>query len=175
MHPFRTQRLILRPPTSSDKDNLYLLDGNPNVMQYIGDGKVKTAEFSARYLDEAIKLSDGQKGYWVAELAETGQFVGWFVLKNLDNTSETEIGYRLEEQQWGKGYATEGAAFLLCHAFETLQLDKIVAVTLPENKASQRVLEKIGLQYEKAAQFYNRAVAYYSLKKENYRAERALV
>lgn len=168
MTPIITQRLSLRVPTFADKANLFLLDSNPNVMRYIGSRNVRNREESALYLQEAMKISDGNLGYWIAESRESTDFVGLFLLKKLEDTTEIEIGYRLMEQQWGKGYATEGAKMLLHHAFINLNLERIVAVTFPENVNSKKVLHKIGLSYERDSHHYGGEVVYYSLNKVDY-------
>ena len=101
----------------------------------------------------------------------SGAFVGFCGLKYLDNTSEIEVGYRLAKKFWGKGFATEAARASLHYGFETLGLDRIVAVVQPENAASCRVIEKIGLRYEKDARFYDTDVRYFAITREEYRLD----
>lgn len=163
--PLYTQRLHLRKPKLADKTFLYQLDCNPNVMRYIADGHTKSKKESSDYLERAINLSQDTLGYWIVECKITQTFVGWFVLKPLANTPEIEIGYRIAEQQWGKGYATEGATCLIDYATQKVGLKRIVAVTIAENKASQRVLQKVGFRYEKEAYFYGQAVLYFAIEK----------
>jgi len=152
---FQTNRMNLRLPTMEDVDNLCQMDSNPNVMKYIGTGVVKTRQETIEYLEKAVAMSDGNTGYWIAEENDTGDFIGWFVLKQLENTPDFELGYRLVESQWGKGFATEGAKFIVHHAFHTLKMKKILALTLPEHKVSQNVLRKAGLEFAGKTIYYN--------------------
>jgi len=97
-----------------------------------------------------------------------------FSLQFLDGTSEVEVGYRLAKRFWGMGLAPEAAQASLCYGFEELGLDRIVAVVHPENVASQRVLEKIGLKYVKDARFYNKDLKYYAITRDEYERENAI-
>ncbi len=101
----------------------------------------------------------------------TGEFIGWFCLKHLDDTNEIEIGYRLLKEYWGKGYATEMSDKIIEYGFEIMKLNVIVGITQPGNMASQKVLKKVGLLYIKDAFYYNTHVKYFSISKEEYRAK----
>jgi len=98
----------------------------------------------------------------------SGDFVGFCGLKYLDTSSEIEVGYRLAKKFWRRGLATEAARASLRYGFETLGLDRIVAVVQPENAASCRVIEKTGLRYEKDARFYDTDVKYFAITREEY-------
>ncbi len=162
-----TTRLRLRHPRSTDIENIYALGRNPNVMRYISKGKPQTRKEAEADLDRRIRISEEQgdkgQGFWFAEEKATGEFVGWFVLNNLDKSEEIEIGYRLLEEKWNKGYATEGSQRLLKYAFQKLKLPEVVAVALEENIGSTMVMKKIGMQYIKAAPFYGFDCVYYRI------------
>lgn len=162
MDNFETQRLILRPLAKTDVDLIVQLNSDPAVMAYIGAPDT-SYENAKNYVEMRV---DGYAdkpglGIFVAELKSDGQPIGWFCLKNLGDTEEIEIGYRLLKEHWGKGYATEGAEFLLQFGFEELKLKEIVGVTLPSNIPSKRVLEKIGLQYVGVASYYGFDLSYF--------------
>src|SRR5712692_1765909 len=95
-----------------------------------------------------------------------------FTLQLLDGTSEVEVGYRLAKRFWGMGLASEAAQASLRFGFQELALDRIVAVVHPENVASQRVLEKIGLKYVKDARFYNKDLKHYAITRDEYEREK---
>src|SRR5690606_7313539 len=84
---------------------------------------------------------------WAVINKETGEFLGWCGLK-LDG-NETDIGFRFFEKFWNKGYATESAKACLDYGFNDLRLNEIIGRAMKENTASIKVLEKIGLKYEK--------------------------
>jgi ribosomal-protein-alanine N-acetyltransferase len=89
----------------------------------------------------------------------------------LDNTPEIEVGYLFAADCWGKAYATEAARAALDYGFTELDLDRIVAITRPENLASQRVLEKIGMRFERNARYYDMEVRYFSIPRARYRGK----
>ena len=107
-------------------------------------------------------------GLWAAITKPSGEFAGFCGLQHLDNTPEIEVGYRLAKRFWGMGLATEAARASLRFGFEELALDRIVAVVQPENVASCRVIEKIGLRYVSDARFYETNVKYYAISREEY-------
>jgi len=169
-----TQRLRLRPINEKDDDNIYELSKNPNVMRYLRNGKTLNraqAEGDLQHrLRENARLAEKKLGYWAIEWKPMHTFVGWLALKYLDQTEEIEIGYRILEKFWGQGVTTEASHRALQYAFEELELERIVAVALPENKASWRVMEKLGMQYEKDDHFYDNDCVYYSLQREDWLA-----
>ena len=161
----RSERLVLREFTPGDIELLFHLDSDPSVLAYIG--KPKTREESALRLDNAFqdyKRGEGL-GKWMAIEKESNLPIGWFVLNYLDETELIEIGYRLKEEFWGKGYATEMSKVLLEYGFTTIKLPKIVGVTHQENEASKKVLLKIGLEYVGIRYYYDLDCCFF--EKEN--------
>lgn len=78
-------------------------------------------------------------------------FIGWCGLHFLPVTNETEVGYLLGESWWGKGYATETATASLQYAYKQLNMMQIIALVHSDNKASIRVIEKLGMDFINAA------------------------
>lgn len=87
---------------------------------------------------------------------------------HLGTTPEIEVGYVLDCPFWGGGLATEVARASLQFEFDTLGLERIVAIARPENHASQRVMQKLGMTYEKDAFYYNCAVVYWAIAREHF-------
>jgi RimJ/RimL family protein N-acetyltransferase len=164
-----TERLLLRPFSPDDLDAFVSLNADPDVMRYIGDGKPQTKE-QTRTRFNAVLDHWKQHGFGLCTVIEktSGDFVGFCGLKFLDTSDEIEVGYRLAKRFWRRGLATEAARASLEYGFETLGLKRIVAVVQPENAASCRVIEKIGLRYEKDARFYDTDVKYFAITREEY-------
>jgi RimJ/RimL family protein N-acetyltransferase len=148
-----TGRLRLRRFTPGDVGQLVELDSDPEVMRYITYG-VPTARSTyedailPRWL--AIYEANPQLGYWAAELLADGRFIGWFHLRpDRFDPEEQELGYRLSRAAWGRGLATEVAEAVVEHGFTRVGAGKISARTLVRNLASQRVMQKCGLVFEK--------------------------
>lgn len=155
----QTLRLDLHEFTRADFDDIFRLDRDPRVMKYINGGKPmsrKEVEASLRRVLRYYRTVYGL-GVWRATRRDTGAFIGWYCLKYCPPTCDVEVGYRLLHEAWGQGFATEGATELVRYAFDDLGLDKIIGVTHPGNRASQRVLMKAGLAdagFER--KYYNR-------------------
>ena len=146
---FETERLKFRPVQLADAQLFFELDSDLLVMKYINGGTPSTmaeiVDFVPKIIERDSKLNG--MGIWMAFLKSDSSFVGWYSLKPLPGTQEIEVGYRLKQMYWGKGYATEGSKYLLHFGLTKMNLKKIVAITDPENTASKNVLTKIGLIY----------------------------
>jgi len=162
-----TPRLALRRFKPADLDDLYRLDSSPEVMRYISGGVPATREQVTTALGRVLAYYDENPGlgYWVAVRKTDDAFVGWACLCYLEGTSEVEVGYRLLPEFWGRGLATEAGRAMVEYGFRELGLDRIVGVAAPANKASCRVLEKLGLRFERMAHFYALDVAYFALER----------
>ena len=94
-------------------------------------------------------INENGWGFWAVELLDSGEFIGFVGLHSPKDTFPfspcVEIGWRLDHQYWGKGYACEAAHKALTFAFTDLNLDEIVSFTTKENKRSQRVMQKLGM------------------------------
>lgn len=161
---FETERLRLRSWRASDFDAAQRLFRDPEVMRYIPIPPIDTEE-KARELFERIRAREPATGMclWVVEDKLTGAVLGDCGLKPLDEGEEIEVGYHFFPEHWGLGYATEAARGALEHGFERLGLDRIVAVVLPENVASTRVLEKAGMRRAGERKAYGANTVFFEL------------
>jgi RimJ/RimL family protein N-acetyltransferase len=153
-----TLRLSMRDFTPDDFDDLYALNSDPRVMKFIADGKPSTRDEVARALRRFVRYPAlyPDLGIWHASRRDTGAFIGFFALNYAGKSTDIEIGYRLLRNAWGLGLATEGATALAHYGFDDLGLHRIIGVTLPGNKASQRVLMKAGLSDQGWGRYYDR-------------------
>ena len=165
-----TQRLRLRPPRREDLEDIYRLGSSSRVMRFITPGRTQDREEARQDLEKRIATAANPLGYWITELKENGAFIGWMALKPLDEGPVVEIGYRFLEDYWGRGYATEGGEKILDYAFRTLQLKKVAAVAIEENRASTRVMEKLGMQYLRNGVYYGTDCVYYEISQEEFLA-----
>lgn len=163
-----TKRLRLRPPTWADLDSIHQLGSNPNVMRFLNNGEVQSRSQARDDLERRIKQTNELTGYWITEQKEDNAFIGWMALKKLEQTKDTEMGYRFLEEFWGKGLATEAGNAILSYAFQTLNLPKVVAITIETNVASLRVMEKLGLYQAGTGIYYNTQCLYYEIAREKY-------
>ncbi len=142
---FETERLRIRAPRENDRADFVAMSMDIDVMRFISDGNL-TEEGANEIADVSINQADQAYGAWTIEDGATGEFLGWVVLMPLDESDDIEVGYGLKKSAWGRGIATEAARCLVEYGFDTLGLEEIVAITRPENAASQNVLQKVGLK-----------------------------
>jgi RimJ/RimL family protein N-acetyltransferase len=160
-----TPRLALRPFVRGDVDDLFAMDSDDRVMRYLGSGlKGRTRAECEQGIERMVQRASERPGYGLlhASLRDGGGFVGGCGLFPVPDGDDIEMAYRLPHVRWGQGFATEMARAVLAHAFDNLGLARVVGLTWPENIASQRVLEKIGMRREADAEHYGRTMFVYS-------------
>jgi ribosomal-protein-alanine N-acetyltransferase len=147
-----TDRLILRRLTLDDLDALAELYTHPAVRQYIPEG-VLTRDETREELESILRRQYGGYGYglWATILKESGAFIGRCGLLpwETDAGLEVEVAYMLDEPYWGRGLATEAARAIAEYGFARLGLKRLVCYIYPQNAASRRVAEKIGMRFAK--------------------------
>lgn len=152
MTELTTARLLLRQWRESDLDPFAAMSADPEVMRFIG-GTTTRQEASAAIERFRTHWREHGFGLWAAEIRESGEFAGFIGLAVPTFLPEVlpavEVGWRLARAHWGRGFATEGARASLNHGFEVLGLDRIVSVYHPDNHASRRVMDKLGMTWDR--------------------------
>lgn len=163
-----TLRLSMRVFTLDDFDDLYALNSDPRVMKFVADGTPSTRDEVARALRRFVRYPTlyPDLGIWHTSRRDTGTFIGFFALNYTGKSTDIEIGYRLLRNAWGLGFATEGATALAQYGFDDLGLDRIIGVTLPGNKPSQRVLLKAGFADVGWGRYYDRRLRLFAAEKD---------
>ena len=167
-----TERLILRRVTLADLDQMASINGDPEVMRYIGDGSVWTRTQSEARIRRILKVYEifPGLGLWIGEEKLTGKFIGAYALIYIPKTVEVEVGYRLQKSAWGRGLATEGARALVLYGMFGLGLDRVVGLTHPDNDASKHVLMKSGLMPHGMGNYYDKQLCYFVAEKSTFSA-----
>jgi RimJ/RimL family protein N-acetyltransferase len=145
-----TERLILRRLALSDAEFILRLVNEPSWLEFIGDKGVRNLADACDYLRKGPFAMYERHGFGLfrVELRPTGEVVGLCGLLKRDSLPAPDIGFAFLPQFWGKGYAHEAAAAVLELGQRAFGLERILAITTPGNRASIRVLEKIGLEFE---------------------------
>ena len=149
-----TERLFLRKITLDDKEALFKLHSNLAVQKYTGEPVVNSIEEIETTIH--ARINNYKKygyGRWATILKNGMQFAGWAGLAYLPEFDEIDLGYRFLPEYWGAGIATEASRAILTYGFDTLKLKKIIAIAMRENKASIKVMEKIGMEFDKFAPY----------------------
>lgn len=146
-----TKRLVLSRLSVDDAEFILRLLNEPSFLENIGDKGVRTLQDARDYLLSGPIDSYEQFGFglYLTSLRESGIAIGICGLLKRDSLDDPDIGFAFVPESWGNGYATESTAAVLAYGKRTLDLSRIVAIVSPANNDSTRVLEKIGLRYEK--------------------------
>ncbi|WP_372369595.1 GNAT family N-acetyltransferase [Candidatus Uabimicrobium sp. HlEnr_7] len=159
MQILTSKRLILRRWKPEDYRPFFLLNSDPQVMEFLP--KVLSQEESnAMILKIENHFEQRGFGFFACEEQQSQSFIGFVGLSvpqfSCDFTPCVEIGWRIAREYWNRGYATEAASEVLLYARNTLKQKEIVSFTVPNNLPSRRVMEKIGMTYVK--NFYHPAL-----------------
>jgi ribosomal-protein-alanine N-acetyltransferase len=152
MNILETERLTLRRLVPDDLDELFLLYRDPEIRRYFPDG-VRTYDETKEELEWFLNghPRHPELGLWATIHKETGKFIGRCGLLpwEIDGVLEVEVAYLLDRDFWRQGLATEAAEGILKYAFETLDLSRIICLMDPDNVASQKVAQRIGMTLER--------------------------
>ena len=151
MNVIETERLNLREVTESDAAFVLELLNDPDFVRYVADRGVRTLEDARRYIAERFTAGyrrDGF-GFWLVEPKESGVPAGICGLVRRDTLPGVDVGYAFLPSFRSKGYAYEAASAVVAYARDVLGLKRLLAITSPDNTVSMRVLEKLGLKFER--------------------------
>ncbi len=167
-----TQRLLLRQFTLADLDEYTrIIFADPDVTRFLPRRDIpprQRAEKVLKYFGEHW-LKHGY-GDWAVTDRVHGGLIGHCGLNFIPEAGEVEVEYSLAKLYWGQGIATEAARASVRYGFETLQLERIIALADPQNIASWRVMEKVGLIYQKDVFFFGMQLVYYQLTRQQFQA-----
>jgi RimJ/RimL family protein N-acetyltransferase len=146
-----TERLSLRQMTPDDAAFMLLLLNEPSFIQNIGDKGVRNLEDARNYILTGPMEMYRRYGFGLyrVDLKETGAQIGMCGLIKRDTLTDVDIGYAYLPKYWSKGYALEAASAVMAYGKDTLNLERIVAIVSPHNAGSIKLLQKIGLKFEK--------------------------
>jgi ribosomal-protein-alanine N-acetyltransferase len=164
-----TERLLMRKFTLEDLNTLIEQRSDPEVNKYLGGTKMQNPEKLATRLRFYIDCYN-KYGFGTCAVIwkETGEVIGSSGLQPLDSTTEIEVGYSLIKKFWRKGIGFEAAKAWLDFGFKVKNLERIVAVAYPENTGSWRIMEKLGMRYQKNEVFYGAECVFYAISRNEF-------
>lgn len=150
-----------------DLDAAARICADPEVMRLYETGQPWSRERTQEMIAQRIE-HEREHGFslWAAALQDTGEIIGHCGLIDCPDSGEIEISYALAREHWGKGLATELARATLDHGLRVLGLGRIAAAVYPENAASIRVLEKIGMHFERTFEQYGVELRMYVVERD---------
>lgn len=153
-----TQRLILRPITLDDAQDLYELLSDEKVLKYLtGIPKYTGVDMAISYIGDKLSEKYSKNDYydWGIEEKSTGKMIGRITVYRLDDFRRmADLIWYLSSTAHGKGYMTEAAQSIVSH-LQSIGFERIEAFADVENQASMRVMQKIGMQYEGTLRKYD--------------------
>jgi RimJ/RimL family protein N-acetyltransferase len=147
-----TARLRLRPRVREDVEAIVIMDSDPKVRRFMGGPR--DPDNHRKEVLANIVCGRPRHWDWAIERKDRVGFIGMCLLRPLEGTSFICIGWRLQRQHWGQGFASEAARAVLDQALRRLKIDPVVAIVDPRNTASIRVAEKIGMRRTGTAHYY---------------------
>jgi [ribosomal protein S5]-alanine N-acetyltransferase len=168
----KTERLVLRLPTLADATGLLEAFGDPEAMRYIGDGSTTDLAGSEQAVGRWLERWDAWGiGMFIVVRSEDTRVLGRVGFLRWDpetweiGGSETELGWGLAREHWGRGYATEAALRLRDWAIAERGLTRLISLIQHENQRSVRVAEKLGERYERDVEVRGKPTWLYSLQR----------
>ncbi len=148
--PIHTERLLLRPITIKDAPDIFAYASNPEVTKYVRFVTHKSIKDTHAFIRRVqASYRKGITPLWGIEIKASGRLIGASGFLQWPNPDRrAELGYVINPDFWGQGYVTEAAKALCEFAFKKMKVNRIEACAFVEQKASQRVLEKIGFKFE---------------------------
>jgi [ribosomal protein S5]-alanine N-acetyltransferase len=151
MSLLETERLAIRQLTEDDAAFILELLNEPSFIQNIADRGVRTLDDAVQYIVNGPRASYERNGFglFMVELKDSGVPIGMCGLIKRDSLEDVDIGYALLPRFWSQGYAYEAASAVMDYGCNVLNIPRIVGITAPDNQGSIRVLEKLGLRFDK--------------------------
>ncbi len=164
-----SEHLSFRKFTLEDLPELIEHRSDPEVNKFLGGTKLQNPDALAKRIRFYMSCYESH-GFGMCAMIwkPTGEMIGSAGLQPLDGTDEIEVGYSLTTEFWGRGIGTEAARAWLDHGFQSHGLDRIVAVAHTENWASRKIMEKLGMHYDKTEFHYDAECAFYSISKDEF-------
>ncbi len=164
-----TERLLHRKVTPDDLETIIGFRSDDEVSRYLGGERAKTREYNEARMKFYLECWE-KHGYGTTMMIwkETGEEIGWSGIQPLEDTGLTEVGYGLIKKFWRQGIGLEAAHGWLEYGFTKANLERIVALAVPENTGSWRIMEKLGMRFEKNEEHYGLECKLYSITKEEF-------
>jgi RimJ/RimL family protein N-acetyltransferase len=167
MKEIETDRLLLRRFTMDDLDELSVIFSDPKVVKYLGSGKPAKRTETEHALRTIIQHWERHGfGRWAVVFKQTRELIGYGGLRSFHDVPE--LVYLLARRYWGIGLATEIARASLKYGFRKRGFERIVAMARLANRASHRVMEKVGMSFEKTTYIYDMNIVCYAITRDEY-------
>jgi RimJ/RimL family protein N-acetyltransferase len=164
----QTERLIIREFQVLDIEALAQILAKPEVMQFSLDGVLSTKQTAVKIQSFLDSYQKNGYGKYALIHRQSRRLIGYcgIAVEEIEGKSENELGYRIDSDFWGQGLATEAAKACLEYAFDKFKFDDVLGIVEPENQASIKVLEKVGMEFVKESTWRGKVVCIYKAMRE---------
>ena len=151
MFSLSTERLLLRKIDTSDASFILRLLNEPSFIQFIGDKGVRSLDDARQYILNGPVKSYQKHGFglYLVTLESDNTPMGMCGLLKRETLQDVDIGFAFLPEFWNKGYALEAAGAVMIYGKDVLKLPRIVAITDKDNHASAKLLNRIGLRFDR--------------------------
>lgn len=164
-------RIHLRKLYDEDVTTLHRILTNPSVLRYFpSPSPPSLAQVQKLVERQHAHWQEHGYGWWALASRSSDELIGWCGLNFLPETDEVELKYLLAEDHWGKGIATEASQVSLKYGFTQTDIEQVIGIVHPENLASQRVLEKVGMCFIEKTNYFGMACYRYLINRKTFPA-----
>jgi RimJ/RimL family protein N-acetyltransferase len=151
MKVLETDRLLLRWLNVADAPFIVELLNDPSFIRFIGDKRVRTLDDARNYILNGPVASYEKFGFGLnaVELRDANVPIGICGILKRDTLAHPDIGFAFLPAYWNRGYAYEASAAVMEHARKNLGIDRVLAITTPDNEGSAKLLGKLGLRFDR--------------------------
>lgn len=167
-----TERLVLRPFSADDVEDLHTLWADREVRRYLFDGEVPARERVVEIVEASVE-GFAELGFGFFSLRQRHSpavIIGFSGFRPFDEAGVVEMLFAVEPASWGSGFATEAGREVLRYGFEQCDLRRVVATTDTPNQRSVRVLQRLGLFFEKRRERHGLDTVYYAMTADEFQA-----
>jgi len=169
MTVIQTTRLTLRPLVTADAEPYAALRFHPEVARWLPPAAAGVEPLDAvRATIDRFERAWTERRYAPWGIFRDGSLIGHGGLNWVPEFGETEVLWALHPDAWGQGYATETARAALDYGFDTLGLERIFAITMPDNRPSQAVMTRLGMTYRKNVTYKGFEAVWFEIERENW-------
>jgi RimJ/RimL family protein N-acetyltransferase len=164
----QTERLIIREFQVLDIEALAQILAKPEVMQFSLDGVLSNKQTAVKIQSFLDSYQKNGYGKYALIHCQSRRLIGYcgIAVEEIEGKSENELGYRIDSDFWGQGLATEAAKACLEYGFDKFKFDDVLGIVEPENQASIKVLEKVGMEFVKESTWRGKVVCIYKAMRE---------
>ena len=170
-----TARLSLRPLARRDLDDIHRIWNDARVRKFLWDDKPVSEEMAEEALCESVESFEHHgTGLWGFALKGEDRLIGFCGFRSFDDPPKVEVLYGLIPEHWNEGLASEATTAMLRYGFEEIKLTRIYAGADPPNRASFRVMEKVGMKFAKRMIIGGLEAIYFSIAREDFKPDNSM-